>query len=233
MKDIRIVLWCLVVVILCAILSAVARAQTQSSTGSSSSVTVTSITGPLPTGGNVIGHVVLDTSGSTIGAISNSAFSVSNFPALQPISSTQLPAALDGSGLFKIHEQGTALADVSDRAVRLMGHVTVDSVPTTAVTGTFFQGTQPVSIATTVNTDPQDRAARLLGHVTVDTAPTTPVTIASMPTTPVTGTVTDQGTDPAGNKNTLPVVQGAVIVQQIGLPLQLCNPVRTTNCKHN
>lgn len=36
--------------------------------------------------------------------------------------------------------------DVSDRAARLLGHVTVDSA-SLAVTGTFFQATQPVSAA--------------------------------------------------------------------------------------
>lgn len=61
----------------------------------------------------------------------------------------------------------TAAVDVSDRAARLLGHVTVDNA-SIAVTGTFFQATQPVSIAAAV--DVSDRAARLLGHVTVDNA---------------------------------------------------------------
>jgi hypothetical protein len=42
--------------------------------------------------------------------------------------------------------------DVSDRSGRLVGHVIVDTAPTTAVTGTFWQATQPVSIAATVPT---------------------------------------------------------------------------------
>jgi hypothetical protein len=37
-----------------------------------------------------------------------SSVSVSNFPSVQAVSSTQLPAALDGSGFLKVHEQGTA-----------------------------------------------------------------------------------------------------------------------------
>lgn len=43
----------------------------------------------------------------------------------------------------------------------------IDPTGTTAqpVTGTFWQATQPVSIAATVTTDPSDRAARLLGVV--------------------------------------------------------------------
>lgn len=57
----------------------------------------------------------------------NGSVSVSNFPATQPVS---IAAAID----------------VSDRAVRLLGHVTVDNASLT-VTGTFFQATQPVSAA--------------------------------------------------------------------------------------
>jgi hypothetical protein len=132
-----------------------------------------------------------------------------------------LPAALAANGGLKIEgvASGTAVPvsgsffqgtqpvslatntpDVTDRAARLLGHVTVDAAPTTAVTGpltdtqlrasavpvsgTFFQATQPVSLATNTP-DVTDRAARLLGHVTVDAAPTTAVT----------GTVTvNQGT---------------------------------------
>lgn len=62
--------------------------------------------------------VTLQAGAATIGAISNTSFQVSNFPSTY---------------------------DVSDRAARLVGHVTVDSAPTTAVTGTFWQATQPVS----------------------------------------------------------------------------------------
>jgi hypothetical protein len=65
-----------------------------------------------------------------------------------------------------------------------------------AVTGTFWQATQPVSLA--ANTpDVTDRSGRLLGHVTVDSAPTTAVTVASVPTHGVTvadGSDVAQGT---------------------------------------
>lgn len=54
--------------------------------------------------------------------------SVSNFPATQPVS------------------LATNTPDVIDRAARLLGHVTVDNA-SLAVTGTFFQATQPVSAA--------------------------------------------------------------------------------------
>jgi hypothetical protein len=78
--------------------------------------------------------------------------------------------------------------DVSDRSGRLLGHVTVDNA-SLAVTGTFWQATQPVSLATNTP-DVTDRAARLLGHVTVDNA-SIPVTGTFWQATqPVSGTVT-------------------------------------------
>lgn len=55
-----------------------------------------------------------------------------------------------------------AAVDVSDRVGRLLGHVTVDNA-SIAVTGAFFQATQPVSLAAAV--DVSDRAVRLLGVV--------------------------------------------------------------------
>jgi hypothetical protein len=51
---------------------------------------------------------------------------------------------------------------------------------TLTVSGTFFQATQPVSLATNTP-DVTDRSARLLGHVTVDSAPTTAITAAALP----------------------------------------------------
>lgn len=81
---------------------------------------------------------------------------------------------------------GSGLTDTQLRAsavpvqFSVAQHVIIDAAPTTAVTGTFFQATQPVSLA--ANTpDVADRAARLLGHVAVD----------SMPSTAVTGPLTD------------------------------------------
>lgn len=71
------------------------------------------------------------------------------------------------SGTASVSVSGTASVDVTDRVARLLGHVTVDN-SSIAVTGTFFQVTQPVSIAAAV--DVSDRVARLLGHVTVDNA---------------------------------------------------------------
>ena len=56
--------------------------------------------------------------------------------ATQPVSSTQLPAALDGSGYLKVHEQGTATVSVSN-----------------------FPGTQPVSGTVTANQGTPNTAA--------------------------------------------------------------------------
>jgi len=55
-------------------------------------------------------------------------------------------------------------------------HVAVDSAPTTAVTGTFWQATQPVSGTVTAT---QATGSNL--HVAVDSAPTTAVTMATAP----------------------------------------------------
>lgn len=71
--------------------------------------------------------------------------------AVTGLTDTQLRAtAVPVSGTFFQTTQPVSLAtntpDVTDRAARLLGHVTVDNA-TLAVTGTFFQATQPVSAA--------------------------------------------------------------------------------------
>ena len=114
---------------------------------------------------------------------------VNNFPAIQPISGTvnvgNLPSTQPVSGTvavsnFPVTQPISGTLDVSDRAARLVGHVNVDnlpatqpvsiaSMPSTPVTGTFWQTTQPVSIAS---------------------MPSTPVTGTFWQTTqPVSGTV--------------------------------------------
>jgi hypothetical protein len=101
------------------------------------------VSGPLTDTQLRASRVPVDGSGVTQ-PVSGSV-SVGNFPATQPVS------------------LATNTPDVTDRSARLLGHVTVDSAPTTAVTGpltdaqlraaavpvsgTFFQGTQPVSAA--------------------------------------------------------------------------------------
>jgi hypothetical protein len=129
---------------------------------------------------------------------------------------TQLQATIAVTGTVAVSNPTTGTPDVTDRTGRLLGHVTVDTAPTTAVTGPLTDGqlratpvpvsgfpvTQPVSGTVTVanpttgSPDVTDRAARLLGHVTVDSAPTTVVTGPATDTQlratplPVTGSVT-------------------------------------------
>lgn len=75
------------------------------------------------------------------------------FQGTQPVSGT-VTANIGTTGGLALDASLTTLdtdlkatqpRDITDRAARLLGHVTVDSAPTTAVTGTFFQATQPVS----------------------------------------------------------------------------------------
>lgn len=123
----------------------------------------TALIAPLPTGTNALGSVT-----------------VSNFPTSQPVTGTFFQATQPVSGTFFQSTQPVSLAtntpDVIDRAGRLLGITTlgagtaaVGSVSVTgsvAVTGAFFQATQPVSLA--ANTpDVTDRAARALGVVSL------------------------------------------------------------------
>lgn len=82
---------------------------------------------------------------------------------------------------------GTGTAGTGTQRVAISS----DSFPASqAVTGTFFQTTQPVSLATNTP-DITDRSARLLGHVTVDNASipvtgtffqsTQPISVATLP----------------------------------------------------
>lgn len=89
---------------------------------------------------------------------------VENFPATQPVSGTV------SVGNFPATQPVSLAAntpDVTDRAARLLGHVTVDnaSVP---VTGTFWQATQPVSGTVAVSNFPATQAVS--GTVTSTTA---------------------------------------------------------------
>jgi hypothetical protein len=120
---------------------------------------------------------------------------------------------------------GTISADVTDRSGRLLGHVTVDNA-SIAVTGTFWQATQPVSLATNTP-DVTDRAARLLGHVTVDNASipvtgtfwqaTQPVSIAATITTKETRSSTPNSS--FVNSNTSSIVILASNANRLGATL--------------
>jgi hypothetical protein len=120
---------------------------------------------------------------------------VGNWPSSLPVSFASAQHVIIDS-----MPAGGASTDVTDRSARLLGHVTVDNASlavtgsfwqaTQPVSGTFWQATQPVSLATNTP-DVTDRAARLLGHVTVDNASlavtgtfwqaTQPISAASLP----------------------------------------------------
>jgi hypothetical protein len=109
-----------------------------------------------------------------------------SFPSAQHVIIDSMPA-------------GGAATDVTDRSARLLGHVTVDNASlavtgsfwqaTQPVSGSFWQATQPVSLATNTP-DVTDRSARLLGHVTVDNASLAVTGTFWQATQPVSGTVT-------------------------------------------
>ncbi len=76
---------------------------------------------------------------------------------------------VDGSAVTQPVSLAAAL-DVSDRAARLLGHVTVDNA-SLAVTGTFWQATQPVSGTVTANQGaaPWSENITQLGGTAIDT----------------------------------------------------------------
>ncbi len=84
----------------------------------------------------------------------------------------------------------------------VIGHVIVDTAPSTAVTGSFYQATQPVSLDS-VPTHAVTYAGGSTIPVSLATAPTTPVTGTFFQSTqPVSGTVTANPGN--GNFSTVP-----------------------------
>ncbi len=67
------------------------------------------------------------------------------------------------------------LVDVNDRSARVLGHVTVDTLPAADVTDRSARLLGHVTVDALPSVDVSDRSARLLGHVTVDAAPATVV----------------------------------------------------------
>lgn len=143
-----------------------------------------------------------------------------NFQALQ----------LDASKFLKVNLQ-TALP----AGANVIGHVIVDSTPATAVTGTFWQATQPVSIASMPSTpvtgtfwqatQPVSLAAlpslaagsAVIGHVIVDTAPSTAVTNVGTFAVQVTSTANPCMAPGATIQGAAGVTSGTSAVQIIGL----------------
>jgi hypothetical protein len=107
----------------------------------------------------------------------------------QPVAVTDNNGSLTVDGTVSL--SANTLAALEDINATVTGSVLVSNFPATqAVTGTFWQTTQPVSIAT---------------------MPTTPVTIATMPTTPVTGTFW-QATQPVSGTVTVQDGGGTITV---------------------
>lgn len=140
----------------------------------------------LPAGSAVIGHVIVDSAPST--AVTGTV-SVSNFPGSQVVTlaSTTITGSVAVTGTFFQATQPVSLVSLPALSAgsAVIGHVVVDSAPTTAVTGTvsvsgsvavtgtFFQATQPVSLT---SLPALTAGSAVIGHVIVDTAPTTTVT---------------------------------------------------------
>lgn len=132
----------------------------------SGGATEVSAANPLPV------TAIIDKTGLATDTLQNSEITqlinIVNKLSSDPATQTTLAAILTKLNASIAVTIATNTPDVTDRAARLLGHVTVDntSIP---VTGTFFQTTQPVSLATNTP-DVTDRSGRLLGHVTVDNA---------------------------------------------------------------
>jgi hypothetical protein len=118
-----------------------------------------------------------------------------------PLSDGTPGGALPTRTLWIAGADGTVLrglqADATGRLRTVVeGTVAVANFPATQpVSGTFWQATQPVSLATNTP-DVTDRAARLLGHVTVDNAGIPVTGTFWQATQPVSGTVTTTVTRP-------------------------------------
>lgn len=152
-----------------------------------------------------IGNIVIEggVSGNKAEVTSSNALKVDGSATIQPVSLSTIPLATDASTLSAQVSAQTSLSSLDTKATASNASlVSIDSKLTSPVivTGTFFQATQPVSIAGTVSvsgplTDTQLRAtpvpvsgtvvlstsSDVIGHVIVDFAPTTAVTIASLP----------------------------------------------------
>jgi hypothetical protein len=138
---------------------------------------------------------------------------VTNFPATQAISAASLPlptgAAQDGTDISSPTAMPAGGAGIrgwlSSIWTKLNGTLNVSvQNASLAVTGTFWQATQPVSLATNAP-DVTDRSGRLLGHVTVDNASIAVTGTFFQATQPVSGTVTDNQGTPNTIANAWPV----------------------------
>jgi hypothetical protein len=155
-----------------------------------------------------------------------------------PSATNPMPSRLTDGTVFidprsiRVLTSGDTVTVVQPTGTNL--HVVVDTAPTTSVTGTFFQATQPVSAAalplpagaatsalqTTANTSLSSIDTKLTNPLPVSGTVTTggltdtqlrasavPISVATMPSTPVTGTFF-QATQPVSAAS-LPLPAGA------------------------
>lgn len=177
----------------------------------------------LPTSGSVIGLV--GQSGTwNIGSISSmptTPVTGTFFQATQPVSAASLPlptgAATDGTDI-------TTPTAMPAGGVGMRGWLSAIWTKlngSLAVTGTFFQATQPVSLATNTP-DVTDRAGRLLGQVTnAGTFAVQSAATLSAETTKVIGTVNIAG------GSALTAVQGAPALTVNAWPVRLTDQTNT------
>lgn len=141
----------------------------------------------------------------------NGSVSVSNFPATQAISASALPLPAGAATETTLAAVNTKTPTLGQALMAASSPVVIASNQSALpVTGTFFQGTQPVSIASMPTTP-------VTGSFWQATQPvsgtfwqaTQPVSIASMPSTPVTGTFW-QTTQPVSLAST--TITGSVAV---------------------
>src|SRR6267142_1991102 len=105
----------------------------------------------LPSGSNVIGHIIVDSGSIALSAAIPAGSNVIGHVIVDSVTGTVTVA-----GTVAVSSvAGTVTTDPTDRVGRLLGHVTVDNA------------TLAVTLASTVITDPADRPARQLGQVQV------------------------------------------------------------------
>ncbi len=108
-------------------------------------VSTISIGTPLPTGDNVIGHVVVD-SGSVSGTVTANIGTTGGLALDATLTGgTQKSKIVDAAGANQASVSAAGALKVDGSAVTQP--VSLAVAPTTPVTGTFFQATQPVSVA--------------------------------------------------------------------------------------
>ena len=163
-------------------------------------------------------HVIVDS--ATLGTV---AVSGAFWQAVQPVSGTV--TVNQGTSPWVVSLASTTITgtvDISDRAARLLGHVTVDNA-SIAVTGTFWQAVQPVSQSGTWNigtltsiTNPVAVTGtfwQALQPVSLTSTTITGTVAVTQSTSPwvITGNKTNNNAAPAGdNVGVLPAVANAV-----------------------